>query len=91
MAGQLAGQSDRGLFLFALVVLGSFGLAVVRYLVRRGEKQSQELAGLFQEANVGRVELAKALGANTEVLCETREQLRENTEILRRVFRLEDK
>lgn len=84
MAQEMSGWTDKALFLFTLIVLIGVFFWAVKYLLKRNERQGERLEGLFQEANAGRIEVAKALTANTDVMCETREQLRECTEFFKR-------
>lgn len=81
----MSGWSDKALFLAALLTLVGGALFAIRYLAKKGDEKDEMLRGLFQEANTGRIEVAKALSANTDVLCETRDQLRECTEFFKRV------
>lgn len=91
MAQEMGGWSDKELFLFTLVLLVGVFMSSIGYLVRRVERQGARVEGLFLEANTGRIEVAKALAASTEVTCETREQLKESGEILRRVYELRER
>lgn len=61
VAKQADSLTDRGLFLLALVILGTFGVWVVKKLNDRDERKSELLVGLFKEANEGRLEVAKTL------------------------------
>lgn len=54
-----------------------------KWLVGRLDQQTELLAGLFKEANEGRVKLAEVVAVNSTVVTECRDAMRENTDILR--------
>lgn len=76
-------QSDRYLFLLVLVIAGVSVYFAVRYLVTRIEKQNELLTGLFKEANDGRVECAKNIAANSVIVTEATETIRESRDAIR--------
>ena len=84
-----AGQNDRWLFIASLLVIGIFGIWVVRYFVRQHERlldhhrQSREcyqesLRGVVAEQSATNAKLVVCLDANTKVLGQCRDQLRRN-------------
>jgi len=82
-----AAQNDRWLFIASLVLLGLFGVWVVRYFVKQHEqlledhKQSREcyqesLRGVVAEQSATNAKLLVCLDNNTKVLGECRDELR---------------
>ena len=82
-----AGMNDRWLFLASLVVIGIFGLWVMRYFVKQHErlledhKQSREcyqesLRGVVAEQSATNAKLVTCLENNTKVLSACRDELR---------------
>jgi len=82
-----AGMNDRWLFIASLVVIGIFGIWVVRYFVKQHERlledhrQSREcyqesLRGVVAEQSATNAKLICCLEANTQVLGECRHALR---------------
>jgi hypothetical protein len=82
-----AGMNDRWLFIASLLVIGIFGVWVVRYFVRQHErlleahKQSREcyqesLRGVVAEQSATNAKLVVCLEANTKVLGQCRDELR---------------
>ena len=82
-----AAQNDRWLFIASLVLLGLFGVWVVRYFVKQHErlledhKQSREcyqesLRGVVAEQSATNAKLVTCLENNTKVLGACRDELR---------------
>jgi hypothetical protein len=82
-----AAMNDRWLFIASLVLLGIFGVWVVRYFVKQHEqllenhKQSREcyqesLRGVVAEQSATNAKLVVCLDNNTKVLEECRDELR---------------
>jgi hypothetical protein len=82
-----AGMSDHWLFIASLVVIGLFGIWVVRYFVKQHERllddhrQSREcyqksLQGVVAEQSAMNAKLVVCLEANTKVLGQCRDELR---------------
>ena len=82
-----AAMDDRWLFIASLVVIGIFGLWVMRYFVKQHErllddhKQSREcyqesLRGVVAEQSATNAKLIICLDNNTKVLEECRDELR---------------
>jgi hypothetical protein len=82
-----AGMNDRWLFIASLVVIGLFGIWVVRYFVKQHERllddhcQSREcyqesLRGVVTEQSGTNAKLVLCLEANTKVLGQCRDELR---------------
>ena len=82
-----AGMNDRWLFIASLVVIGIFGIWVVRYFVKQHERllddhrQSREcyqesLRGVVAEQSATNAKLILCLDANTQVLGACRDELR---------------
>ena len=82
-----AGMNDRWLFIGSLVVIGVFGVWVVKYFVKQHERllddhrQSREcyqesLRGVVAEQSATNAKLICCLEANTKVLGECRSALR---------------
>src|SRR5215831_16854621 len=82
-----AAMNDRWLFLASLMLLGLFGLWVVRYFVRQHErllddhKQSREcyqesLRGVVAEQSATNAKLVVCLDNNSKILGECRDELR---------------
>ena len=82
-----AAKDDRWLFIASLVVIGLFGVWVVRYFVKQHEqliadhKQSREcyqesLRGVVAEQSATNAKLVVCLDNNTKVLEECRDELR---------------
>src|SRR4051794_37703198 len=82
-----AAMNDRWLFIASLVVIGMFGVWVVRYFVKQHERllddhrQSREcyqesLRGVVAEQSATNAKLVLCLDANTEVLGQCRDELR---------------
>ena len=82
-----AAMNDRWLFVASLVLLGIFGVWVVRYFVKQHEqmladhKQSREcyqesLRGVVAEQSATNAKLVVCLDNNTKVLEECRDELR---------------
>ncbi len=82
-----AAMNDRWLFIASLLVIGIFGIWVVRYFVRQHErllddhKQSREcyqesLRGVVAEQSATNAKLVGALELNTKVLGQCRDELR---------------
>src|ERR1051326_9577837 len=87
---QAAAQNDRWLFIASLVLLGLFGVWVVRYFVKQHErlledhKQSREcyqesLRGVVAEQSATNVKLIACLENNTKVLRACRPALKGGT------------
>ena len=80
VTGHLAGQSDRWLFLLALVVLGGLAAAVGRYFVRQYERLQAEhqrvLESLMGRQAESQTELVRVVAANTEALRAVSQELR---------------
>ena len=83
----VAAQNDRWLFIASLVLLGLFGVWVVRYFVKQHErlmrdhKESREcyqesLRGVVAEQSATNAKLVVCLENNTKVLSECRNQLK---------------
>ena len=83
-----AGMNDRWLFIGSLVVIGIFGVWVVKYFVKQHERlledhrQSREcyqesLRGVVAEQSATNAKLVCCLEANTRVLGECRDALRQ--------------
>jgi hypothetical protein len=82
-----AAMNDRWLFVASLVVVGMFGIWVVRYFVKQHErllddhKESREcyqesLRGVVAEQSATNAKLIVCLESNTKVLEECRDELR---------------
>jgi hypothetical protein len=82
-----AGMNDRWLFIASLVVIGCFGIWVMRYFVRQharlldDHRQSREmyqksLQSVVAEQSATNAKLALCLEANTKVLGQCRDELR---------------
>src|SRR6185295_18916613 len=82
-----AAQNDRWLFIASLVLLGLFGIWVVRYFVKQHERllehhtQSREcyqesLRGVVAEQSATNAKLVVCLENNTHVLGQCRDELR---------------
>jgi hypothetical protein len=82
-----AAMNDRWLFIASLVVIGMFGVWVVRYFVKQHErllddhKQAREcyqesLRGVVAEQSATNAKLVVCLDNNTKVLEECRDELR---------------
>src|SRR5437868_14016942 len=82
-----AAMNDRWLFIASLVVIGMFGVWVVRYFVKQHERllddhrQSREcyqesLRGVVAEQSATNAKLVLCLEANTKVLGQCRDVLR---------------
>ncbi|HOA62351.1 MAG TPA: hypothetical protein PKK57_13470 [Verrucomicrobiota bacterium] len=82
-----AAKDDRWLFIASLVLLGLFGVWVVRYFVKQHEqlladhKQSREcyqesLRGVVAEQSATNAKLIVCLDNNTKILEECRDELR---------------
>jgi hypothetical protein len=82
-----AGMDDRWLFVASLVVIGIFGVWVMRYFVKQHErllkdhKESREcyqesLRGVVAEQSATNAKLVVCLDNNTKVLEECRDELR---------------
>src|SRR5215475_3391418 len=82
-----AGMNDRWLFIASLVVIGIFGIWVVRYFVKQHERlledhrQSREcyqesLRGVVAEQSATNAKLVLCLESNTKVLGQCRDELR---------------
>src|SRR5438105_15929007 len=91
-----AAMNDRWLFIASLLLLGMFGVWVVRYFVKQHErlledhKQSREcyqesLRGVVAEQSATNAKLVTCLENNTRVLGQCRDELRAR----RRKFRVE--
>ena len=89
-----AAQNDRWLFIASLVLLGLFGLWVMRYFVRQHERlledhrQSREcyqesLRGVVAEQSAMNAKLVTCLENNTQVLGQCRDELRARRRKLR--------
>ena len=80
VTGHLADQSDRWLFVFALVVLATVVLLVARYFVRQYERLQGEhqrvLADLIGRQEERQAELVRVVAANTEALRAVSQELR---------------
>ena len=85
-----AAKDDRWLFIARLVVIGLFGVWVVRYFVKQHEqlladhKQSREcyqesLRGVVAEQSATNAKLIVCLDNNTKVLEECRDELRDSS------------
>jgi len=83
----VAAMNDRWLFIASLVLLGLFGVWVVRYFVKQHERlledhrQSREcyqesLRGVVAEQSAANAKLVVCLDNNTKVLEECRDELR---------------
>ena len=82
-----AGMNDRWLFIASLVVIGIFGIWVVRYFVKQHERlldehrQSREcyqesLRGVVAEQSATNAKLVLCLESNTKILGACRDELR---------------
>src|SRR5215471_15059516 len=82
-----AGMSDHWLFIASLVVIGSFGMWVMRYFVKQHErlisdhKHSREcyqtsLRKVVSEQSAANAKLVVCLDNNTKILEECRDELR---------------
>ena len=82
-----AAKDDRWLFIASLVLLGLFGVWVVRFFVKQHErllddhKQSREcyqasLRGVVAEQSATNAQMVVCLDSNTKVLGECRDELR---------------
>jgi hypothetical protein len=82
-----AGMNDRWLFIASLVVIGSFGMWVMRYFVKQHErliedhKRSREcyqtsLRKVVAEQSATNAKLVVCLDNNTKILEECRDELR---------------
>src|SRR6516164_6870768 len=82
-----AGMNDRWLFIASLVVIGLFGIWVMRYFVKQHERllddhrQSREcyqesLQGVVAEQSAMNAKLVVCLDNNTKVLEQCRDELR---------------
>ena len=82
-----AAQNDRWLFIASLVLLGLFGVWVMRYFVKQHErlledhKQSREcyqesLRGVVAEQSTTNAKLVICLDNNTKILTQCRDELR---------------
>ena len=82
-----AGMNDRWLFIASLVVIGLFGIWVVRYFVKQHERllsdhresrecYQQSLRGVVAEQSATNAKLVLCLEANTKVLGQCRDALR---------------
>src|SRR6185295_16143453 len=89
-----AAQNDRWLFIASLVLLGLFGLWVMRYFVKQHErlladhKQSREcyqesLRGVVAEQSATNAKLVTCLENNTKVLSQCWDELRARRKKLR--------
>ena len=89
-----AAQNDRWLFIASLVLLGLFGLWVMRYFVKQHERllehhtQSREcyqesLRGVVAEQSATNAKLVTCLENNTRVLGQCRDELRARRRKLR--------
>jgi hypothetical protein len=85
-----AAMDDRWLFIASLVVIGIFGVWIVRYFVKQHErlledhKQSREcyqasLRGVVAEQSATNAKLVVCLDNNTKVLEECRDELRRSS------------
>jgi hypothetical protein len=82
-----AGMNDRWLFIASLVVIGIFGVWVMRYFVKQHErliadhKQAREcyqssLRGVVAEQSAANAKLVICLDNNSKILRECRDELR---------------
>jgi len=82
-----AGMNDRWLFIASLLVIGIFGIWVVRYFVRQHERllddhreardmYQRSLQGVVSEQSATNAKLVGALELNTHVLGQCRDELR---------------
>ena|SRR4051812_11235297 len=82
-----AGMNDRWLFVASLVVIGLFGIWVVRYFVKQHERllddhrksrecYQESLRGVVAEQSATNAKLVLCLEANTQVLGQCRDELR---------------
>src|SRR5215471_9696442 len=82
-----AGMNDRWLFIASLVVMGLFGVWVVRYFVKQHERLldahrisrecfQESLQGVVAEQSAANAKLVVCLNNNTRVLEECRDELR---------------
>jgi hypothetical protein len=82
-----AGMNDRWLFIASLVVIGCFGIWVMRYFVKQharlldDHRQSREmyqksLQSVVAEQSAANAKLILCLEANTQVLGQCRDELR---------------
>ena len=82
-----AAKDDRWLFIASLVVIGLFGVWVVRYFVKQHERlledhrqsrvcYQESLRGVVAEQSAGNAKLIICLDNNTRVLEECRDELR---------------
>lgn len=95
VAAKYAGQSDRWILNFILI-LGFAGVVFIcRWLINGAEKrsaiteerlerQTKLLADLFHEANTSRERIAGVIADNTNHVCASVEIMKDNTEMLRR-------
>ena len=65
MAGQLSGQSDRFLFIAAILVIVIGGVGVIRYLVKQNEKAGKVLESIAVAQNETTGRLAVIIDRNT--------------------------
>ncbi len=90
----VASENDRWLFIASLVLLGLFGVWVVRYFVKQHERlledhrQSREcyqesLRGVVAEQSATNAKLVTCLENNTKVLGQCRDELRARRKKLR--------
>ena len=90
-----AAMNDRWLFIASLVLLGTFGIWVVRYFVKQHEqllrdhKESREcyqesLRGVVSEQSATNAKLVVCLENNTKVLEECRLELRDSRRRIRK-------
>lgn len=86
-ANQLAERSDRFAFFMALLVLGTFGLFVVRYMIKQNEKLVSALTDSHVKFQVELKGIVADQGglvkANTEATSRQNELLREHTAVLK--------
>ena len=82
-----AGMSDRWLFVASLVVIGLFGIRVMRYFVKQHERliadhrssmecYQSSLRGVVAEQSAANAKLVICLDNNTRVLEQCRDELR---------------
>src|SRR5262245_61380332 len=82
-----AGMNDRWLFIASLVVIGIFGVWVVRYFVKQHERllehhrlsrecYQESLRGVVAEQSAANAKLVVCLDNNTKVLEQCRDALR---------------
>lgn len=94
-AEHAAKQNDRYLFIFILIIVFAGAVWLFRWMIGiidrknalsedRLERQTTLLEGLFREANQSRERVASVISDNTAHVVACTEQMRDNTEMLRK-------